>query len=92
MSMDRSINRRAFMAGSGMTIASLAGITLPITLPSAAQSIAVTGQPVADWSVDDMWTGHPRPSQPIAYGRVGVNSAPGRLAIAQPGSIDVLFG
>ena len=92
MSTDTSMNRRGFIAGSGLTMLSMTGLALPIALPAAAESIGVIPQPAADWSIDDMWTGFPRPSHPIGYGRVAVTDGAVRLAGAQPGTIDVLFG
>ena len=90
--MQPSVNRRYFIAGSGMTVVSLAGLTLPIALPAPVQSATIASEPAADWSIDDMWTGYPRPWQPIGGGRVASDTGAVLPDDMPPGSIELLFG
>jgi hypothetical protein len=88
------LSRRGFVAGSGaaLAISSTGALTLPIALPLSAHAVPL---PVTDWSIDDMWTGYPRPWEPISP------SCATELPVAQrarsadivtlPGSIEALF-
>jgi hypothetical protein len=84
------LDRREFVAAAA-AVGAVGALPLPLPLPLRA-AVAGAGASVGagtqdrdaagldDWSIDDMWTGYPRPAAPIAYGR----GAPQRFATTVP--------
>jgi hypothetical protein len=60
------LDRREFIAVAG-AVAALSA--LPLQASAAVGGLAGRGAGLADWSIDDMWTGYPRPAETIGYGR-----------------------
>ena len=84
------IDRRRFVVGTGLTFAAVSawGAALPVALPDAHPA---AGLP--DWSVDDMWTGYPRPAEAIGFARPAVGVVGVAMADCDaPRSIEALFG
>lgn len=78
--MQPLLDRRGFIVTAG-AVAALGALPLR---GSAADGMARVSAGLSDWSVDDMWTGYPRPSQRIRYGRLApaLVPAPARDAAA----------
>ena len=64
---DSIIDRREFIVGAGALVAAA---YWPVALGASPHvGSAAPRATLTDWHVDDMWGVHPRPSEPIGYGR-----------------------
>ncbi len=57
-----ALDRREFIAAAGTAVAAS---VLPLSVAVAAHAHVE----FADWTIDDMWTGYPRPAVPIGQAR-----------------------
>ena len=68
-----ALDRREFIAAASTAVAAS---VLPLSVAVAAHA-HVEFDRLADWTIDDMWTGYPRPAAPIGQAR---RPAPGLTA------------
>lgn len=63
-----SLDRRRFVIGLAAGLATVK--LVPATARAAvAPGLAVSGETIGDWSIDDVWGLYPRYSAPIGFGR-----------------------
>ena len=76
------VDRREFMLGAAVATVALSPLTLGVRRVLAAEGDMPAASALADWSVDDMWTGFPRYAEAIGY--PGPDAAPEIAALADP--------
>lgn len=75
-----ALDRREFIAAAGTAVAAS---VLPLSVAVAAHA-HVEFDRLADWTIDDMWTGYPRHAEPIGYAR---RTPPMKILPFQPGNL-----
>jgi hypothetical protein len=64
------MNRREFAVAAGGTVlawSSIATFVHAAVAGAPRPAAHIAPGPLADWSIDDMWTGYPRHAEPIGY-------------------------
>lgn len=64
---ESGVDRRRFMLGAAVAAVALSPLAAGVRRALSAEQRDPPTLGAADWSVDDMWTGHPRYAEAIGY-------------------------
>lgn len=65
------LDRRTFIAGGAAAAVAISPLAQAVAaaLPAAPSNAGAPHAILDDWTIDDMWGVHPRPHEPIGFGR-----------------------